>query len=214
MKGKLSEGAESEPVVLQEIPSITKLRCLDETRLEVSWEDAGAEAYWLYSANAAGEWVLTAETGEHSCVLADPADVEWVCVSAVYRAAEGSYETPRSAAEPVLLGSRITAVTQLDRYTAVIQYEETRNAGEYRIYRCETENGTYTLAGTSYETVYYDENADGKSYFYQVQPISDKMEGPVSPAVRVGTNGKKASGVAVFMYHEFVTQEDLDAGGF
>lgn len=211
--GRVSDGTESSPAKFMDIPSITALRLTDGGGLALDWEDTGAEGYRLYGMSAGGMWTVVSETKEPRCELTDFSAYRQLAVSAVYRTGEGEYETPRSQTELVLdTSSRITAVTQMDRYTAVVQYEAVENAEVYHIYRCETENGTYALAGTSYDTVYYDEIEDGRTYYYKVQPSTDRMDGRLSGAARLGTNAKAVSGVAVFMYHEFVTQEDLDAG--
>lgn len=213
MENKLSDAAESAPVKLLKSPSITNVQIQDSTHLLVAWEDTGAEKYRLYAAGPAGAWTLALETAESQCILSPFSDYGQLCISSVYEAEAGGYETPCSAAEPVLtVSSRITAVTQMDRYTAVIQYDAVKSAESYRIYRCETPAGTYALAGTSRDNVYYDEIEDGKTYFYKVQPVTERMEGPLSEAVQLGTNAKDVSGVAVFMYHDFVDQADLDAG--
>lgn len=213
MENKLSDAAESAPVKLPKSPSITNIQIQDSTHLLVTWEDTGAEKYRLYAAGPAGAWTLALETGKTQCVLSPFSDYGQLCVSSVYEAEAGEYETPRSVAEPVLIASsRITAVTQMDHYTAVIQYDAVKSAEAYRIYRCETSSGTYTLTATSYDTVYYDEIEDGKTYFYKVQPVTKQMDGPLSEAVQLGTNAKNIYGVAVFMYHDFVDQADLDAG--
>lgn len=213
MENKLSDAAESAPVKLPESPAITNIQIQDSTHLLVDWKDTGAEKYRLYAAGPAGAWTLVLETTESQCVLSPFSDYGQLRVSSVYGAETGGYETPCSAAEPLLtVSSRITSVTQMDRYTAVIQYDAVKNTEAYRIYRCETPTGTYTLSGTSRDNVYYDEIEDGKTYFYKVQPVTERMEGPLSEAVQLGTNAKDISGVAVFMYHDFVDQADLDAG--
>lgn len=212
MDGQLSGGTESEAAAYMEIPAISGLRVLDETRLEVSWEETGAARYRLYGAASAGGWLLAGETGGTSYVLDGFSSYERLALSAVYPITAGDYETPLSGEEPLLTTGHITAVTQLDRYTAVVQYDAVRGARGYQVYRSETENGAYILAGTSYDPVYYDEIGDGTAYYYKVRAVTDKMEGQLSHGIRLGTNAKEVSGVAVFMYHEFVTQEDLDAG--
>lgn len=211
MDGQLSQAAESAPLSLSAAPALTRILSMDETHLAVTWEDTGAEKYRLYGLSG-GEWVLAAETAEPHCVLDSFSAYTQLAVCSVQTTASGEAETPRSQPQPLLTASRVTAVTQLDRYTAAVQYDAVEGAALYRIYRGETEHGSYTLAGTSYDPVYYDAIEDGRTYFYQVQPVSDCSEGPYSPPVALGTNAKPVSAVAVFMYHEFVTQEDLDAG--
>ncbi|MDD6189055.1 MAG: polysaccharide deacetylase family protein [Clostridiales bacterium] len=210
--GRLSDGTESSPAAFMGIPAIIGIRTTDEARLAVIWEDTAAETYRLYGETGEGIWELAVETSGTETEFTDAPAYARFCVSAVYQTVTGEYETPRSGYVPLLGSSSITSVTQMDRYTAVVQYDAVNAAGQYRIYRSENETGTYALAGTSYEAVYYDEIEDGKAYFYKVQPVTDIVEGPVSAAVRLGTNAKSVYGVAVFMYHEFVTQEDLNAG--
>ncbi len=209
--GQLSAGTESDTLSIAGIPAITKIEAAGGG-LAVSWSDTGGEGYRVYTADAAGTWTLAAETDAAGCTLGSAAGIAQLSVSAVYATAAGDCETERSQPETVLSTGAITAVTQMDRYTAVVQYEAAAGAEAYQIYRCETAEGTYTLRGTSYEPVYYDEIVDGTAYFYRVQPVTAVMEAPFSDAAALGYNAKDISGVAVFMYHEFVTQEDLDAG--
>lgn len=212
INGRLSEGTESKAVTRAGVPAITEMRILEDTRLEVRWEDAGAQTYRLYGASDSGDWTLLAETERADCVLSGFSKYAQLALSAVYSAGQELRETPRSEPAAILGQSRVTAVTQMDRYTAAVQYEPVANAAFYQIYRCGSAGGNYDLIGASYDAVYYDEIEDGGSCFYKVQPVSDRMKGPLSAAVRLGANAKPVSGVAVFMYHDFVTQEDLDAG--
>lgn len=210
--GQESEGTESQPVKFMQIPAITALE-ITEDGLTVTWEDTGAQSYRLYGLTGGETWTLAAQTEELRCGITDASAFRRICVSAVYQTGDGEYETPRSQAEPLLWGeSHITAITQLDRYTAAVQYTAVDNAEMYHIYRSETESGAYAPVGTSYDSVYYDDIEDGKAYYYKVQPSTERMDGQLSDAAALGTNAKDVTGVAVFMYHEFVTQEDLDSG--
>lgn len=212
MKGTLSQGTQSAPVSFMQTPSILHIRTESGKSWSVDWEDTGAESYQLYGAHAGKSWTLIAQTQECHTLLSAPLDYDRLCVSALYQTAGGEVETPRSQREFLLASSQVTAVTQLDLTTAAVQYEPVEHADQYRIYRCDTKEGDYTLAGTSYDTAYYDQIEQGQTCFYKVQPVTERTEGPLSEGVSLGSNAKEVRGVAVFMYHEFVTQEDLDRG--
>lgn len=105
----------------------------------------------------------------------------------------------------------ITSVTSMDQFTNVLLFEDDNQDCSYEIYR--SLDGTrFELAGLTDEKVFYDTNANQLQYYYQVKAIQDESSSDVSIMVQTGTNKKEVIGIPIFMYHEFVTQEDLDEG--
>lgn len=113
---------------------------------------------------------------------------------------------------PFLTRPVITSVTKMDRFTNVILFENGEEDCQYEVLRADRADGTYRLLGTTSGKTFYDDTADGKAYYYQVRAVREEEQGPISAAVVTGTNPGHVISVPVFMYHEFVTQQDLDSG--
>lgn len=106
----------------------------------------------------------------------------------------------------------ISSVTVMGDGTAVIQLEGDI-AQEYQFFRSDSQQGEYTLLGTSDSPVFYDATAGRLStHYYRARAVSDGLIGPDCESVATGTNAQQVFGVPVLMYHEFVTASDLEDG--
>ena len=121
-------------------------------------------------------------------------------------------QTFRNASDTAVLAAPvITSVTRMDSYTTVILFEDANTDCQYKILRAGSRDGTYTVAGTTDEKVFYDETENSSSW-YQVCAVSGETESEVSLPAETGTNACEVFCVPIFMYHDFVTEEDLSAG--
>ena len=100
----------------------------------------------------------------------------------------------------------IRSVTKMDQYTAVVAVEPQENC-TYEFSR----DGKYSLAATSDEPYFYDENEDKKTdWYYRVRAVRGERRSDLSERRETGYQEGSVFGVPVLMYHEFVTEEDLD----
>jgi len=107
----------------------------------------------------------------------------------------------------------VTSVTRLDKYTAVIQFEDSNESCSYEIMRSSSLNGSYQAIGQTEENVYYDDTiTSSNAYYYAVRALNDTAIGPRSAGEKIGKNAVEVKGVPVIMYHEFVTDDDLASG--
>lgn len=106
----------------------------------------------------------------------------------------------------------ILSVTAMDEYTAVVSVKKQENC-LYEFLRSDSNYGAYTLVSTSDEPYFYDVNEDKKTgWFYRVRAVrGDYRSDPCEPR-ETGYNAGTVFGVPVLMYHEFVTDEDLESG--
>ena len=116
-------------------------------------------------------------------------------------------------AESVSLSSpEITSVTRLDIGTNVIFFSDENTGCEYEIQR-QDESGNWSTIGKTADHIYYDIAApENGSYNYKVLALGTDGAMAESEIAAENTNPKTVFGVPVLMYHEFVTQEDLDSG--
>ena len=106
----------------------------------------------------------------------------------------------------------IDYVTAKDPYTVVVAVKPQENC-TYEFYRSASETSGYSLAKTCGEPFLYDAHEDKKTdWFYRVRVSRNGVKSELSKPQKTGFNAKTAFGVPVLMYHEFVTQEDLDSG--
>ncbi len=209
----LSEGAESNPVTVYAAPEILSVKTITQDKIEIKWQDCAAVLYCVYAAEKDGDWILAAKSNRCEYQLLNAENYTRLCVSAVHDKGGSQIESPKSAAEPIPRGCSITSVTRADKYTVAVLFESETDTGEYLISRSDTPNGEYTYIGRSFEQAFYDVNAEiGSEFYYRVQPVTTKGTGLLSEPAPVGKNTRPISGVPVFMYHEFVTQTDLDNG--
>ena len=84
----------------------------------------------------------------------------------------------------------------------------------YKIYRAKSENGDYECIGTSSAGSYIDTNASYPSdFFYKVETIQNGSDvGILSEPMKEGTNLQKVYNVSVIIYHNFVSEEDIENG--
>ena len=107
---------------------------------------------------------------------------------------------------------KITSVSRLDIATNVLFFSDENTGCEYEIQRQET-SGDWITIGKTADHIYYDIAApENGSYYYQVLAAGTDGETAKSEIAAENSNPKTVFGVPVLMYHEFVTQEDLDSG--
>ena len=112
----------------------------------------------------------------------------------------------------VLSQTIITSVTRLDIATNVLFFTDENTDSEYEIMRQEN-FGEWITVGRTEDHVYYDKTAPQNEYYsYKIRAIKTDGEASESAVVAENTNPKEVFGVPVLMYHEFVTQQDLDSG--
>ena len=106
----------------------------------------------------------------------------------------------------------ITSVTRLDTATNVLFFSHDNEHCEYEIYRQDESDNWFTVGKTA-DHIYYDITAsENVSYNYKVLALGADGKTAESQTVSENTNPKTVFGVPVLMYHEFVTQQDLDSG--
>lgn len=106
----------------------------------------------------------------------------------------------------------INSVTKMDMYTNVVLFSSCGIGCIYEIFRSETIDGFYTSVGTTDENVWYDETANGKTFYYKVSAQCGTETTKVSASCQTGKNARRVFRVPVIMYHEFVTKSDLNSG--
>ena len=211
--GKLSEGKESAGIDIPDSPIIMSVKMLSKMDIEIQWNEMSAEAYRLYGAFGEQDWELVTETKDCQYLVHNDGKYTRFCISAVMEKDGIQTETAKSEAATLVGECKINSVTRLDKDTAAILFESETNTQDYVVYRSSSANGEYVPIGRSYENVYYDTTLNGGTgCYYRIQPVADIVEGCLSEPVILGTNARPVSGFLTFMYHEFVTQEDLDSG--
>ena len=107
----------------------------------------------------------------------------------------------------------VLSVTRMDKFTNVIEIGNLQAGCSYEISRADTEGGTYNVIGSTNGKYFYDETAENKAHcYYKAAAINNVGARDYSAAVKVGAKAKAGFNVPVLMYHEFVTQSDLDSG--
>lgn len=106
----------------------------------------------------------------------------------------------------------ISSVTKMDMYTNAVQFSSAGTDCTYEIFRSPAIDGAYTSLGTTEETVWYDDTADGKTFYYKVTALRGEEKAQASNPCQTGKNARRVFRVPVIMYHEFVTQSDLSSG--
>ena len=117
------------------------------------------------------------------------------------------------SSESVPLSSpEITSVSRLDIATNVLFFSDENTDCEYEILRQDA-SGDWITIGKTADHIYYDITAsENGGCYYKVLAVGTDGEVAVSDIAAENTNPKTVFGVPVLMYHEFVTQEDLDSG--
>ena len=107
---------------------------------------------------------------------------------------------------------KITSVSRLDIATNVLFFSDENTGSEYEIQRQDA-SGEWITIGKTADHIYYDIAAsENGGYYYKVIAVGTDGETSESEIVAENTNPKTVFDVQVLMYHEFVTQEDLDSG--
>lgn len=106
----------------------------------------------------------------------------------------------------------ITSVSRLDVATNVLFFADENTDCEYEILRRDA-SGDWITIGKTADHLYYDIAApENGSYHYKVLATDTDGQTAESTSAAENTDPKPVFGVPVLMYHEFVTQEDLDNG--
>lgn len=106
----------------------------------------------------------------------------------------------------------IKAVWQ-DPYNVVLVWEKNSNF-KYNIYRSSTAEGEYELLSSTTESSYRDDTAEyPNEYYYKVEESSILFESTViSEPIKVAVAPEEIYSVSVIMYHNFVSEEDIENG--
>ena len=195
-----------------------------ETSAALSWEASeGADFYRIYRKQTQEEtyrFVMDVDDCAYEDVFLEPGQSYVYKVTALSGGGESAAavsgvlspgETALAEEPAVLSAPVVTSVTRMDAYTNVILFEDDNEGCTYRILRSDTAEGEYVLAGTTEEKVFYD-SAENGDFYYRVTACLGQTESESSAPVLTGTNAGTVAVVPVIMYHEFVTQEDLDSG--
>ena len=111
-----------------------------------------------------------------------------------------------------IFSPKITSVSRLDIATNVVFFSDENTSCEYEIQRQDA-SGNWITIGKTVDHIYYDVAAfENDGYYYKVLAVGADSKTAESEIVAENTNAKEVFGVPVLMYHEFVTQEDLDRG--
>ena len=113
--------------------------------------------------------------------------------------------------EKTITAPKISSVTKMNKYTSVVLFDSDNENCSYQISRCGQVNGKYELIGTTSERAYYDYDTEGKNFYYIVSAVADEKKESSLPQ-KTGYNARSVYRIPAMMYHEFVTQEDLDDG--
>ena len=100
----------------------------------------------------------------------------------------------------------------MDKYTNVVIFEDKNSDCSYEVQRADSANGSFITLGITDEKVFYDDQAAGNNCYYRVCAVTDGAASEYCEVAAAGTNAGTVFGVPIFMYHEFVTNEDLQSG--
>lgn len=192
----------------------------------ISWEESGqAKTYRLYRRapkDSDYKFIFDSESGETS--YTDRwiegggtylYKLEIIGENGVSDALESTLNVPsEKKGESVIPPETpvISSVTAMDSYTAVVSVKPQEGC-TYEFMRADTSGGEYTLAATTDEPFFYDQNESKKTdWSYKVRAVKGGLRSELSQPAKTGYNSGTVFGVPVLMYHEFVTQEDLDSG--
>lgn len=216
----LSKEGKSQGAITDEcaLPGRTRIISIEINRdgsVDLSWENDGAVMYKVYGEkNTETGKVHLTETSDTQIHFDEKGDFENYYVVSVHENYGVTLESDFSEPLHVIDLPRVEAVSRLDKYTNVIEIDCDEDwPVSFRIYRGLSRYDTFELIGETNEKVFYDETAQQHvKYYYRVQAVSDHAMSEQTLAMHEGYRQKEVAGVPVFMYHEFVTQEDLDSG--
>ena len=196
---------ESAPVSLVEPPRLLLLRQLDGDRYQADWNERERECV-LYGQQSGG-WTELGRSRNGSLGFENTGHCTAVAV-----ASAGEDLRPDDAV-PLPVSGTIRAVTRLDGWTCVIELDAPEEDGRFELARAEREEGPYTVVGSGGEHVFYDRgDRENAEYWYRVRFRGERSEGAWSAPAAIGTGDRRVFYVPVMMYHEFLAQEDLEAG--
>ena len=202
-----------------ECPEILQVAANDEGSFFLSWEpvdDAtGYRVYRRISGSPDFKFVTDTEAASYIDTPPEPGSYDYQ-VSALGAHGESSGAIFLAAAAPVESvppsSPKITSVSRLDIATNVLFFSDENTDCEYEIQRQEA-SGDWLTIGKTADHIYYDIAASANGgYNYKVLAVGTAGETAESEVAAENTNPKTVFGVPALMYHEFVTQEDLDSG--
>ena len=202
-----------------ECPDFLQVVVNDENSALLSWGEVdGAIGYRVYrrlSGSPDFKFVADTESAYYTDPQPEPGNYDYQVTAlgphgesagAVFLAAALSTDAAS------LVPPEITSVTRLDIATNVIFFLDENTGCDYEIRR-QDESGNWSTIGKTADHIYYDTSApENGRYNYKVLVLGTDGEMAESEAAPENTNPKTVFGVPVLMYHEFVTQEDLDSG--
>lgn len=202
-----------------ECPESLQVVVNDKNSVLLSWEAVdeaiGYRVYRRLSGSPDFKFVSDTETAYYIDSQSEPGSYDYQ-VTALGPHGESAGTIFLAAdvpAESVPLSSpEITSVTRLDIGTNVIFFSDENTGCEYEIQR-QDESANWSTIGKTADHIYYDIAApENGSCNYKVLALGTDGEMAESKIAAENTNPKTVFGVPVLMYHEFVTQEDLDSG--
>ena len=210
-----SQGTATDECIL---PVKTRLISIEIDRdgsVDLSWENDGAKLYKIYGEkDAESGRVYLAETADTQIHFEEKGVFSNYYVVSVYEKYGVTLESDFSEPLHAIGFPKVKAVSRMDKYTNVIEigYGEVKPVS-FRIYRGLSRYDTFEFLGETDQKIFYDETAQNNvKYYYTVQAVSDHAMSKRTLAMHEGYHQKEVAGVPVFMYHEFVTKEDLDSG--
>lgn len=210
-----SQGTATDECIL---PVKTRLISIEIDRdgsVDLSWENDGAKLYKIYGEkDAESGRVYLAETADTQIHFEEKGVFRNYYVVSVYEKYGVTLESDFSEPLHVIDLPRVRAVSRMDKHTNVIEIDcDEDRPVSFRVYRGLSRYDTFEFLGETDEKTFYDETAQKNvKYYYMVQAVSAHAMSERTLAMHEGYRQKEIAGVPVFMYHEFVTQEDLDSG--
>ena len=202
-----------------ECPESLQVVANDGSSLSLSWDpvdDAiGYRVYRRISGSPDFKFVTDTKVTYYTDSPPEPGSNYDYQVTALGPHGESSGTVFLAAAVPAesvpLSPPKITSVSRLDLGTNVIFFSDENTGCKYEIQRQDA-SGDWITIGKTADHIFYDIAASDGGYHYKVLAVGTDGETAESEIAAENTNPKTAFGVPVLMYHEFVTQEDLDSG--
>ena len=202
-----------------ECPDSLQVVVNEENSVLLSWgavdEAIGYRVYRRLSGSPDFKFVSDTETAYYTDSQPKPGSYDYqVTALGPHGESAGTIFLPADVpAESVSLSSpEITSVSRLDIATNVLFFSDKNTGCEYEILRQDA-SGDWITIGKTADHIYYDIAApENGRYDYKVLVLGADDEMAESEIASENKNPKTVFGVPVLMYHEFVTQEDLDSG--
>ncbi len=203
-EGGTSEAVTSDTVAVSEAPVMQAVVQKKQGEFMLRWTGKKNSSFEIYGKTSGGSRMLGEVKGFEKLVKADSGITGFYVTD---KSTKKSSDTLNALRQP-----QITAVTQLDETTAVLELSSDVKSS-YEVYRSASQSGEYTLAGRTDEPYFYDTKVTRDStYFYKARAVKGKSSSLTGSAEQTGKNAKSVFGVPVMMYHEFVTKSDLKSG--